>query len=124
MSKKKKLRFPKVERRYCNKDGSEIVDSKPTEIHAKVNPVTLRDKMRSLWSEFRLKEQESGEFESIADAQDFDVERDVEPRSQYECEGDLLDHVDEVQLEQQPEQGDGDVEKDSSEDSGQAPNKG
>jgi hypothetical protein len=94
MSKKvKKPRFPK--KSICNglnKDGSEVCDSKPTELRAAMAaPVTMKQKMRALWKEFRVKEQEAGEYESMADAQDFDVSNDDFPSSPYESEVDLAD---------------------------------
>jgi hypothetical protein len=91
---KKKLRFKKDSLPSgCNPDGSEICDSKPTELRAKmVAPVTMRQKMQSLWKEFNLKQKEAMEFETIEDAADFDVDNDVMPASGYETEGEFV-HV-------------------------------
>lgn len=101
MSKKvKKIRFKKES--LCSglkSDGSEICDSKPTELHMKMTaPVTMRQKMKSLWKEFQLKQEESGQMESLEDAGDFDVNNDEFPKSPYETEGELkhaLQYVDE-----------------------------
>jgi hypothetical protein len=77
----------------CNPDGSEIVDSKPTEIRAKaMAPVTMRQKMRQLWKEFDLKKMESNEFETLEDAGDFNVDNDQQKLSGYETDADLV-HV-------------------------------
>lgn len=100
--KEKKLRFKKEDRcKGINSDGSEVCDSKPTELRAQLNaPVTMRQKMRNLWQEFRIKEQESNEFESIIDASDFDVDNDVMPSSPYESEGSLNDAINDAPSEQ------------------------
>jgi hypothetical protein len=100
VKKEKKLRFPKAKRNLgINADGSEICDSKPTELRASMQaPVTMRQKMRQLWAEFREKEMESEQMESIQDAADFDVSNDDFLSSEYEVEGSLkhvLDYVDE-----------------------------
>ena len=94
----KKLRHKKECRKGCiNADGSENISSKPTELRAKlIAPVTLRQKMQSLWAEFRQREEENSQLESIQDAQDFDVDADVQLKSPYESEGELLDNVDAI----------------------------
>lgn len=91
----KKLRFPKKGLPSgLNKDGSEIVDSKPTELRASMEaPVTMRQKMRQLWEEFRVKEEEAQQQESISDAADFDVDNDEFCKSPYENEGSLSDAI-------------------------------
>jgi hypothetical protein len=91
---KKKLRFPKADRSVCHKDGSEKICSKPTELRAKLNaPVTLRQKMQSLWKEFREREEDFRSQESIQDAQDFDIDEGNLPPTPYECEGEMVDHL-------------------------------
>ena len=91
----RKLRFKKSKKININKDGSEAVSSKPTELRAKINsPVTLRQKMTSMWKEFQIKEQERNEIETIIDAQDFDVSNDSQPVSPYEVENELADQLD------------------------------
>jgi hypothetical protein len=92
---KKKLRFPKADRLgHIKKDGSENVSSKPTELRAKIQaPVSLREKMKSLWAEFREKEIADSEQESNADAQDFDVSNDDFPSSPYEIAENLEDLI-------------------------------
>jgi hypothetical protein len=96
---KKKVRFKKEKHVPCHKDGSEVICSKPTELRAKIiAPVTLRQKMQNLWSEFREKESERNSFESISDAQDFDVNDDEFPSSPYEVDGELLDSMEAEQM--------------------------
>ena len=92
---KKKLRFPKADRlQHLKADGCENVSDKPTEIAARnLAPVSLREKMSNLWKEFREKEQEANQFESIIDAQDFDVSNDVQQKSGYEVDHELDDAV-------------------------------
>lgn len=87
----KKVRFKKEKVININKDGSEKISGKPTKIHGKSAPVSLRQKMKSLWQEFNEKQKDSSEIESIADAQDFDVSREEELRSPYEVDGELED---------------------------------
>lgn len=93
MAKKKvKIRFPK-EKKPClvKDDGSENLCSKPTELRAKIiAPVTLRQKMRQMWSEFKEQDELNNSQETLADSQDFDVDNDAFPKSAYEVEGDLL----------------------------------
>jgi hypothetical protein len=70
--------------------------------------------MRSLWAEFRDNEIHNNQYESIEDAQDFNVSNDDFPRSQYEIEGELNDQLDyDEQFEQPPVE----VEKQQGEDS-------
>lgn len=87
----KKVRFKKEKVININKDGSEKISSKPTKIHGKTAPVSLRQKMKSLWAEFNEKQKDASEVESIADAQDFDVSNDAELKSPYEVDGELED---------------------------------
>ena len=98
MAKKKikKPRFPKAKKPCLIKeDGSENLCSKPTELRAKISaPVTLRQKMRSMWKEFKEQEDLAKQEETFADSQDFDVDNDAFPKSAYEVEGDLLDQYD------------------------------
>ena len=92
----KKIRFQKSKEKDLglNKDGSEKLSSKPTELRANLNnPVSLRQKMKNLWMEFNQKQSDFAEQESLADSQDFDVENDVFGSSPYEVEGDLMDAV-------------------------------
>jgi hypothetical protein len=97
---KKKLRFPKADRSVCHKDGSEKICSKPTELRAKIMaPVTLRDKMRGMWKEFREKEIRDNEYETLSDSQDFNVENDLPPRSPYEVEGELSDVLEQQEVD-------------------------
>lgn len=97
----KKCRFKKQCRLGdIKKDGSENISSKPTELRAKIiAPVTLRQKMNSMWKEFREKEEANLQIESLQDAQDFDVDNDVFPRSQYEVDHELSDHMEQQYLE-------------------------
>jgi hypothetical protein len=99
MAKIKKIRFKKDSLPSgLNKDGSEICDSKPTELHSKMHaPVTLRQKMKSLWKDFQQREQEANEIETIQDAADFEVSNEDMLVSQYEHSGSLkhvLDYID------------------------------
>jgi len=89
---KKKLRFAKKSRLDGIKaDGSENVSSKPTELRRAIkNPITLRQKMSNLWNEFKIRDAESGP-ETMADAQDFDVDNDGYVASPYEVEHELAD---------------------------------
>lgn len=92
MAKKiKKPRHPKACRLGAvNPDGSEKLCSKPTELRAKIiAPISLRQKMQSLWKEFREKEINDNELETIQDSQDFDIESNQLPRTPYETEGEL-----------------------------------
>lgn len=100
MKKSKKLRFKKDS--LCSglkSDGSEICDSKPTALRAKaMAPVTMRQKMKQLWSDFNVRQDEANSIETIQDAADFDVSNDEFPSSPYENEGSLkhvLEYVDE-----------------------------
>lgn len=92
---KKKLRFPKKDRLgHLKRDGSENVSSKPTELRAKINnPVSLREKMKQMWSEFRENEDRNNQFESNEDAQDFNVSNDEFPSSPYEISDELHDQI-------------------------------
>jgi hypothetical protein len=88
----KKLRFKKEKKINIKKDGSEAVSSKPTELRAKLSsPVTLRQKMTSMWKEFQFKEKERQEIETIADASDFDISNETEQLSGYEVDSELSD---------------------------------
>lgn len=92
----KKIRFKKSKEKDLglNNDGSEKLSSKPTELRAKLNnPVSLRQKMKNLWTEFNEKQKDFAEQETLADSQDFDVENDSFGSSPYEVEGDLIDAV-------------------------------
>ena len=90
----KSVRFKKEKVSRIKKDGSEKLSSKPTELRAKLNaPVTLREKMKSLWSEFRVKEEEKNSSESLLDASDFELDDGNLPRTPYECEGNLADSL-------------------------------
>jgi hypothetical protein len=90
----KKQRFKKVKECVVKKDGSENLCSKPTEIRSRIAaPVTLREKMKKLWEEFRIKEEENAAIESLIDAQDFSVEGDDLPSTPYETEGEIMDYL-------------------------------
>ncbi len=90
----KKLRFPKEKKLVCNKDGSEIIDSKPLEIKVGLSqPVSLRDKMKQLWAEFKEKDDAANQYESIQDSMDFDVDKNAQVQTAYEVEGDLEDEL-------------------------------
>jgi hypothetical protein len=96
----KKTRFKKEKECYTNKDGSEKLCSKPLSVKGKINaPKTLREKMKELWTEFRVKEEEYSSIESIADAQDFDMDDDSLPRTPYESEGEIADYLGDPQSE-------------------------
>jgi hypothetical protein len=92
---KKKLRFPKENRLgHLNKDGSEKLCSKPTELRASiVAPLTLRQKMQSMWKELREKDEFQNSVESLADAQDFDIDNSKYIGSPYEVEGELSEEL-------------------------------
>jgi hypothetical protein len=98
---KKKVRFKKACRLGSLKsDGAEVCDSKPTELRMALNaPVTMRQKMRSLWEEFRLKEEEKNAIETIEDSMDFNVSNDDFPSSPYESEGSIHDALDALEME-------------------------
>jgi hypothetical protein len=105
--KNKKVRFPK--KSLCSglkPDGSEICDPKPSELRVEMSaPVTMRQKMRQLWEEFRIKDDMAREVESLADAADFDVSNDENLSSPYESEGSLDDAINQApeELPQVPE---------------------
>ena len=84
MGTKKKSRFAKKCRikGSINPDGSEIVDGKPTKLHATIQaPATLRQKMRQYWQEFREREIHDNSYETLQDAEDFDIDNDAPSRS-------------------------------------------
>jgi hypothetical protein len=98
MAKNKKPRFPKACRLggINKKDGSEKCDGKPLSIKSKVKPPeTLREKMRYIVNEAISEDRANREFESLADAQDFDEDDpDSDIISGYEVEYELADELD------------------------------
>jgi hypothetical protein len=100
------MRFKKIKQVKVNKDGSEKPHGKPNKIHIDAKPVSMRQKMRNLWAEFRQKELEAGQYESNADAADFEVDNDEFPRSPYEHEEALSDAIENAPEELKASEGD------------------